>query len=136
MTSPSVRLQPLPDEYVVARFPASTDLSSVLAEVFATGAFVSVSRTPQELSIVCPSGSAPAGAELDGPWTAFYAGGPMPFELTGVVTSLVSPLSAVGCPVFVVSTFDGDVLMVPSADADRARAALSGAGHVLAELSR
>jgi hypothetical protein len=131
MTSPTVDLHELPGEYVIARFPTTQD-PSALNGIFETGAFVSVTRTPQELSVVCPVGAAPAGAELDGPWVALYAAGPIPFGLTGVVTSLVSPLSAVGCPVFVVSTFDGDVLMVPSANADRARAALIGAGHVLA----
>lgn len=92
---------------------------------------MSVTRTPKELSIVCPSNSAPADAELEGPWVALYAGGPIPFGLTGVVTSLVSPVSKVGCAVFVVSTFDGDVLMIPSAEADRARSALVAAGHII-----
>ncbi|HWS50804.1 MAG TPA: ACT domain-containing protein [Microbacterium sp.] len=58
-------------------------------------------------------------------------GGPIPFGLTGVVSSLVTPLAAAGCPVFVVSTFDGDVLMVPSADADRSRKILTVAGHTV-----
>jgi len=75
--------------------------------------------------------NAPAGAEIDGLWRALYAGGPIPFGLTGVVTSLVAPLSAAGCPVFVVSTFDGDVLMVQSADYGRARELLGEAGHTL-----
>jgi len=80
---------------------------------------------------VCPAGSAPPDAEIDGPWAALYVGGPIPFGLTGVVTSLVSPLSAISCPVFVVSTYDGDVLMVPRGDADRAEDALTNAGHLL-----
>ncbi len=131
MPSRSIALHELPGAYVIARLPASSDASPLMAELFDTGALVSVTRTPQELSIVCPADSAPAGAELDGPWVALYAAGPMPFGLTGVVTALVAPLSAVSCPVFVVSTFDGDVLMVPGADAERARAALISAGHVL-----
>lgn len=130
MTFPSVHLQQLPGEYVVARLPASRDLTHVMHEFAETASFLSVTLTPQELSIVCPTGSAPAGAELDGPWVALYAAGPIPFGLTGVVTSLVSPLSAMECPVFVISTYDGDVLMVPSPQAERAREALARAGHV------
>ena len=49
----------------------------------------------------------------------------------GVVTSLVAPLSAVGCPVFIVSTFDGDILMVPSPNAAHARELLAAAGHTV-----
>ncbi|WP_314094612.1 ACT domain-containing protein [Microbacterium foliorum] len=129
-TSP-VTLQRLPGEYVVARFPVSSDVRSLLVDVIGEGSFVSITRTPQEISIVCPADSAPPDAEIDGPWAALYVGGPIPFGLTGVVTSLVSPLSAIGCPVFVVSTYDGDVLMVPRGDADRAEEALTNAGHLL-----
>ncbi|MFK4763123.1 ACT domain-containing protein [Microbacterium sp. ZW T5_45] len=132
MTTLSMELQQLAGEYVIARFPAATDSARVLEEAFAAGGFVAVSRTPQELTVVCTSGLDLPGAEVDGPWVALYASGPMPFGLTGVVASLVSPLSAVNCAVFVVSTFDGDVLMVPVADASRARGALLEAGHVLA----
>ncbi len=131
MPVPTVTLQHLPGEYVVARFPSSSDARSLVADVMGEGSFVSVTRTPQEISIVCPADSAPPGAEIDGPWAALYAGGPIPFGMTGVVTSLVSPLSAIGCPVFVVSTNDGDVLMFPVPDADRAKTALVAAGHVL-----
>ena len=49
----------------------------------------------------------------------------------GVVTSLVAPLSAVGCPVFIVSTFDGDILMVPSPNAAHARELLAAAGRTV-----
>lgn len=127
----SVRLRPLSDEYVIARLAADDPVPVGLDRAAPAGAYVSITRTPQELSIVCPAELAPEGAEIDGPWVAFYAGGPIPFGLTGVVTSLVTPLSAAGCPVFVVSTFDGDVVMVPASRRDDAVALLSAAGHTL-----
>jgi hypothetical protein len=132
MPASVLTLQRLPGDYAVARFPASSDVRSLLVDVIGKGSFVSITRTPQEVSIVCPAGAIPPGAEIEGPWAALYVGGPIPFGLTGVVTSLVSPLSAIGCPVFVVSTYDGDVLMFPRPDADRAEIALTEAGHVLA----
>jgi hypothetical protein len=131
MPTPSVELHPLTGDYVIARLPADASVPGKLLDSAASDGYVSVTRTPQELSIVCRAELAPAGAEIDGPWSALYAGGPIPFGLTGVVTSLVAPLSAAGCPVFVVSTFDGDILMVPSADAERARMLLEQAGHTL-----
>lgn len=130
MTSLSIERQQLAGEYVVARFAAATDPPKAIEEVFATEGSFAVSRTPRELTIVCHCGSAAPGAEPDGPWVAFYAGGPVPFGLTGVVAALVSPLSAMNCPVFVVSTLDGDVLTVPVSYADRARGALLEAGNV------
>lgn len=131
MPAPSVELRPLSGDYVIVRLPATADVPSALLGALPSGGYVSITRTPQELSIVCLSEHAPAGAEVDGTWRALYASGPIPFGLTGVVTSLVAPLSAAGCAVFVVSTFDGDVLMVQSVDHERAQILLKEAGHTL-----
>ncbi|MCQ1954038.1 ACT domain-containing protein [Arthrobacter sp. zg-Y238] len=128
-TAPSVELHVLAGEYVIARLPPASEVPAALMS--AADGFISVTRTPQELSIVCPAALAPADAEIDGTWAAFYASGPIPFGLTGVVASLVAPLAAAGCPVFVVSTFDGDVLMVPSPQYEQALALLRAAGHTL-----
>jgi hypothetical protein len=116
---------------VIARFALGTDLAPILTSLLPSATLLSVTRTDQELSIVCGAGAAPDGAELDGPWRALYAGGPISFGLTGVVASLVNPLAAIGCPVFVVSTFDGDVLMTPSDRQADAVTALRGAGHTV-----
>jgi len=134
MPAPSVELRPIAGEYVIAKLPATTaafplELLGMLPE----GKVVSITRTAQELSIACPADFPPDNAEIDGPWTALYAGGPIPFGPTGVVTSLVAPLSAVGCPFFVVSTFDGDILMAPSPNAAHARELLAAAGHTVVE---
>jgi hypothetical protein len=131
MPTPSVELRPLTGDYVIVRLPATADVPTSLLGALPDGGYVSITRTPQELSIVCPSEHAPVGGEVDGPWRALYASGPIPFGLTGVVTSLVAPLSAAECAVFVVSTFDGDILMVQSADHERARTLLTEAGHTL-----
>lgn len=59
--------------------------------------------------------------------------GAIAFETTGVVAGLVTPLAEIGCPVFVVSTFDGDILMVPTTRRAHALNALQAAGHVIAD---
>ncbi|GGE96970.1 ACT domain-containing protein [Mycetocola zhadangensis] len=135
MPTPSVELHPLTGDYVIARLPASAQVPDELLRHSPGDGYVSITRTPQELSIVCLSEQAPASAKIDGTWKALYASGPIPFGLTGVVTSLVAPLSAAGCAVFVTSTFDGDVLMVQSADSDRARTLLKEAGHTFTSAS-
>jgi hypothetical protein len=124
---PSVRLSLIAEDLVVARLAATAPVPS---ELFAASApVVSVTRTGSELSIVCPAALAPAGAEIDGPWSAWYIQGPIPFGLTGVVQAVVSPLSTRGIPVFVVSTFDSDVIMAPADQAANAASALIEAGH-------
>lgn len=122
-----MRLSLIADDLVIARLAASTP---VPPELFASSApVISVTRTGSELSIVCPASLAPADAEIDGPWSAWYIQGPIPFGLTGVVQAVVSPLSTRGIPVFVVSTFDSDVIMAPADHAADAASALIEAGH-------
>jgi len=57
--------------------------------------------------------------------------GPLDFSLTGVVASLVDPLSREEIPLFVVSTFETDYLLVRHADLDAAAEALEDAGHTV-----
>ncbi|WP_062385376.1 ACT domain-containing protein [Demequina iriomotensis] len=116
---------------MIARFDAAVDVTPVLADLLRSTALMSVTRTDQEISILCEVGAAPKDVEIDGPWRALYAGGPIPFGLTGVVAGLVDPLAAIACPVFVASTFDGDVLLIPSDRHADAVAALLRAGHAI-----
>jgi uncharacterized protein len=55
--------------------------------------------------------------------------GPLDFELTGVVAGLTAPLAEAGLPVFVVSTFDTDYLLVRTDRLNAAVDALRKAGH-------
>lgn len=96
------------------------------------GSWWSVTRTADELSVVCPTDRVPAGVRAEGPWRAFAVAGPLDFALTGVLSALTAPLARAQVPVFTVSTFDTDYLLVRGADAERATAALTAAGHRLA----
>jgi hypothetical protein len=82
---------------------------------------------------VCAERDAPASAFCERGWSAFRFEGPIPFETTGVVSSLSAPLAAAGVAVFVLSTYDTDVVLVKSAEAARAQAALQASGFSFAE---
>ena len=89
-------------------------------------AFWSITRTPDELSVVCDEDRVPNGdARIETGWRAFMIEGPLPFGLTGVVSGITSPLAEAGVPVFVISTFDTDWLLVKDADLARTRTILS-----------
>ena len=94
--------------------------------------FLSITRTGEELSIVCDETLVPDSEMAERGWSVFKVHGPIAFTLTGVVSSLTMPLAAEGIPVFVISTFDTDYLLVKAGDADRATKALMAAGHELA----
>lgn len=110
--------------YAVARLDAA-------AEVPAIGAarFLSVTRTVDELSIVCAQDDAPASARVEGPYALLRVVGTLAHDLTGILVRLLVPLGDARVPIFALSTFDTDYLLVPAGDRARAEAALVAAGH-------
>jgi hypothetical protein len=91
----------------------------------------SVTRTPDELSVVCPERSVPDAVVCEGGWRCLQVVGPISFTEIGVLASLASPLAAAGVSVFALSTFDTDYLLVKEELLEKALAALRGAGYVI-----
>ena len=86
-------------------------------------------RTGEELSIVCEAASVPDEIESSGPWRALRVAGTLDHSLIGVLAALADPLAAAEVPIFAVSTFDTDYLLVPEECLAGARSALAEAGH-------
>ena len=116
MSAPRLRLRETPWRLAIVRFPADAALPAWVLHEGAT--FWSITRTPDELSVVCPEEDLPPSVreQVDRDWRAFAVVGPLPFGLTGVVSGLTSPLAAAGIPVFVLSTFDTDYVLVKAVD--------------------
>lgn len=116
-----------PERFAVCRFAPDDPLP---AWVFHAGATTwSLTRTPRELSLVCPEDDLPPSVErAERGWRAFELAGPIPFDETGVLAGLAAPLAAAGIPAFALSTYDTDLLLVRERDLERALTAL--AGHV------
>ena len=93
----------------------------------------SVTRTPDEVSVVCGSARVPGGVRAEGPWRALAVEGPLDFSMVGVLASLSGPLAAAGVPIFVMSTYDTDYLLVREPDLARAIETLRGAGHAVTD---
>lgn len=122
-----VRMQLLEGDYGVARLEPSEPIPA-----WAEGqGFVSTSRSDEELSIVCLDSRIPEGVRDDRGWACLKLLGPFAFDETGIVLSVIAPLSSNGIGIFVVSTFDGDHVMVKREDMDVARQLLTEAGHTL-----
>lgn len=112
--------------WAVCRLPAGAPLPAWVG----TG-FVSVTRTPDELSIVCPQEGVPAGVQAERDWACLQLQGPFAFTLTGVLAAFLRPLAKARVPVFALSTYNTDWVLVPAARLDAALRALSTAGHEL-----
>lgn len=84
------------------------------------GPFASLSRSPQETSVVCLAGSVPAGVLTEGPFRAVEVAGPLAFDAVGVMAEILSPLVPAGISVLALSTYDTDWILVPEGGIDRA----------------
>jgi hypothetical protein len=96
-----------------------------------TGELSSITRTADELSVVCAETAIPAGIKVERGWRALKVAGPLDFALTGVLAAIAQPLAAAQVSIFAVSTYDTDYVLVRESDLARAREALSEAGHAV-----
>jgi len=121
----TVKLERLTGEYTVVQLGSVEPIPD-----WAEGSgFVSISRSDQELSVLCQSDRVPGEVRQDSGWTCLRLNGPIPLDLAGVLLSVIRPLSEAGIGIFVVSTFDGDHILVKGDDFARSRELLRDAGH-------
>jgi hypothetical protein len=120
-----VKLLVLDELYAVVR----CDPDAPLPDWVGGGHFWSITRSDSELSIVCREEDVPPDASAERGWCALELAGPLDFSLTGVVSALVTPLAEAEVPIFVLSTFETDYLLVREHDLPRSVEALTAAGH-------
>lgn len=97
--------------------------------------FYSVTRTFDELSVVCPQANIPEGTRYNKGWKCFKVQGPLGFSIVGILASLAMPLANSGISVFVFSSYDTDHIMVKEYDLEKAISVLTEAGHTVNRLS-
>jgi len=116
----------LPGRCAIARLDESAPFPQ-----WPRGAFVSATRAPGELSIVCDEESVPEGVRADRGWRCLALQGPFPLDTTGMAAAFTSVLAAAGVSVFVIATFDTDYVLVRDSALARATEALRAAGHTV-----
>ena len=104
-----------------------------LPESLFDGGFCCVTRTEDELSVVCETGKVPedALAREDG-LRALKVQGLLDFGLVGILAGISTALASVSVPLFAVSTYDTDYVLVKEENLDLAIAALRDEGCVVA----
>lgn len=115
----------LEGHYAIARLPADDAVPA-----WARGAFLSITRTSDELSIVCEEGNVP-DVIADRGWRCLKLAGPMPLDLTGIAAAFTRVLADAGVALFVISTHDTDYVLVRDTALEVATAALRAAGYVV-----
>ena len=123
----NLKFRQLLDLYAIVRQSSNTPVPIWAA----TGHFTSITRTAEELSIVCPSDNIPNEFSASPRWICLKLEGPFPFSQTGILLSFIAPLSSNAIPIFAISTYDTDYVLIPQEHSDRAFDLLNEAGHEL-----
>jgi uncharacterized protein len=116
----------LPGPYAVVRLAPDAPVP----EWATRGEFTSITCTADELSIVCPTENLPPDVRSPHRWICLKLEGPFPFSQTGVLLSFIEPLSTNLIPIFAISTYDTDYVLIQE-DHARALDVLGEAGHEL-----
>ena len=126
MDAPSYAFRVHDERLAIARLPQDAP-----APDWARGRFVHVARTPAELSVVCAQEHVPANVTHERDKVALGIEGVVPMTVVGLLADLCRALAEARVPVFVISTYDTDWLLVDAARLDAAAAALRGAGYAV-----
>jgi hypothetical protein len=94
-----------------------------------TGGFLSVTRTADELSVVCPQSNVPPGIQCDRDWRCLKVEGPLDLSLIGILASLTAPLARAEIGIFALSTYDTDYVLVKEKRLEEAVLVLSREGY-------
>jgi len=117
----------MPGSYAICRLDANAAIPPWATDM----AFSSITRTVNELSIVCRSEGVPAVVQAQRGYRALSVRGPLDFSLVGIAAALTGALADASISIFMLSTYDTDYLFVRDADLDRAVATLRDAGHAV-----
>jgi uncharacterized protein len=120
-----LNLELLPDRLAICRLNAEAE-EPVWAQ---KGNFTTITRTAQELSVICPEANVPRGIKCETGRRAFRIAGTLDFAAIGMIASLANPLAQAEISIFVISTYDTDYLMVNESALEKAIEVLEAAGH-------
>ena len=106
---------------------------SDLSAVDLSKEFYFVSKTDEEISLVCFSEDVPPNAAvIENGWKAFRVQGVLDFSLVGVLAEISALLAKNNISIFAVSTYNTDYIFTKTEAFNNALAALAAAGYQIA----
>jgi hypothetical protein len=123
-----MQLRTLEETFAIARLAADAPVPPWVGG----NDLIAVVRTRNELSILCQDAAVPATVtEVQRGFKALEVVGTLDFALTGIIADLTRPLAEAGIPIFDISTYDTDYVLVRAEMLDAAKHALEEAGHTI-----
>ncbi len=132
MGESEMKITVLPETFSVCRLEKDASIPTwALGEPF-----FSITRTADELSLVCPEIAVPRGVKSENGWRCLKVEGPLDFSLTGILASLTMPLAEKKISVFAISTYDTDYLLVKQHDLKKTVDTLTFSGFTVGVTGR
>ena len=122
-------LELLTEIYSVCRLAPEAAIPTWIA----ASQFLSVTKTKDELSVVCVQACVPEDIKSERDWRMLKVQGPLDFGLTGILSSIAGPLAEAKVSLFAISTFDTDYILVKAVNLTKACETLRGAGFMIVE---
>lgn len=122
-----LNLHVLDGEFIIYRLAAD----AAIPDRVLNGRFLSITRTDDELSIVCASDIVIEAEQAEAGWSCLKVAGLLDFSLTGILANLAMLLADAEISIFAISTYDTDYIMVKAVQLQDAIAALQQGGHAV-----
>jgi len=90
---------------------------------------LSVTRTQSETTVVCQEENVPAGITCNKSWRCLRIEGVLDFSQTGILSSLTAPLAEERIPIYALSTYSTDLILIKEKDLSRAVFVLTRSGN-------
>jgi hypothetical protein len=116
----------LKDTYAIYKFKGDSDITDLIND----SDFYSVTKTQDELSVVSKQlDSVSDMLEINKDWRIFKLSGPLDFSLIGIIAEVSRIFKENKIPIFTISTYETDYILVKSRDLNRAIDSLKANGH-------
>lgn len=122
----ALALELTPDTLAVCRLDPAADIPDWARR---PGLFLTLSRTPEELSITTAQAAVPDSVPCERDYRAIRVRGPLAHHLVGILASIAAPLAEAGISIFAISTYDTDYVLVKAGNLEAAVRTLEEAGH-------
>ena len=123
--SKKLQLYLLNDTFTVNKLAQFAEIPSILAK----GEMCFISRTDDELCIICPEFMAPNNVQQELGWRCMKIEGQFKLNEVGVLESALKPLAEANIPILAISTFNTDYIFVMEENLVNAVQALQKGGH-------
>ncbi|MBU3113054.1 ACT domain-containing protein [Clostridium lacusfryxellense] len=125
MSERILTMELLKEKYGVCRL----DKNELIPEWSKDSDFFSITKTLDEISIVCSQDNIPGDVKCEKNWRVLKVDGPLDFTLVGILSSITNVLAQQGISIFAISTYDTDYILVKDKDVDNAVGSLCSAGY-------